>query len=197
MKLKNGFCLVAFLLLVSSTSSLVLQKSQASESQGIEFSIILFGDFSGYQNEAYIAVRTETEWTDVWQKHMAPFLPESPCPEINFAEKIVVCAFMGMRPTTGYKISVEKMWTDGEKIHVEITKRGPLEGLAVSQVLTQPYVFVSIDKVDEEIILHVTDENGGVTQYTLPEFPAIPFVLITFVVLSAATIALKRKGKRD
>jgi hypothetical protein len=42
---------------------------------------------------------------------------------------MVICAFMGQRPTTGYSIDIERIWTDGEKVFVEVVKRRPPEGL--------------------------------------------------------------------
>ncbi|MBS7621052.1 protease complex subunit PrcB family protein, partial [Candidatus Bathyarchaeota archaeon] len=47
---------------------------------------------------------------------------------------------MGQRPTTGYSIDVERIWTDGEHIFVEVVRRDPPEGFVVGEMITCPYV---------------------------------------------------------
>lgn len=197
MRFKSELCLAGFLaLLVLGTTSLVIEESQASTQQDVQFEVIDWGDQSGYSEEIYLVVRTEAEWAKVWEKHTVPYMPRTQYPEIIFSENMVICAFMGKRRTTGYGISVERMWTDGERIHVEIAKYSPPKYAVVGQALTYPYVFTLLERTDLEVVFKVTEEDGTVNEYILPEFPMVTFTLIAFMVLSTAMLALTRKTRR-
>jgi len=197
MRFKYEFCLVGFLaLLVLGVTSVVIEGSQASTKQDVEFEVVDWGDQSGYSEETYLVVKTEAEWAEVWAKHTAPHVP-IPCPEINFSKNMVICAFMGERRTTGYSISVRRIWTDGERVHVEIAKYSPPKDAIVGQALTYPCVFASLERTDLELIFTITEENGMVNEVTIPEFPVMMFTLTAFIVISAAIVALTRKTQRN
>jgi len=196
MRFKNELCLVGFLaFLMLGMTSLIVEGSQASTEQDVQFRVIDWGHQSGYLEETYLIVRNEAEWAKVWEKHIALCIPKTQYPKIVFSKNMVICAFMGNRPTTGYSISVERIWTDGERIHVEIAKCSPPKDAIVGQVLTHPYVFTSIERTDLEVVFRVTEEDGTINEYTLPEFPMVTFALIVFMVLSAAMVALTRKTR--
>jgi hypothetical protein len=198
MRLKYEFCLAGFLaLLVLGITSVIIEGSQASTTQDVEFEVVDWGDQSGYNEETYLVVKTEAEWAKVWAKHTAPHMPTTPYPEINFSKDMVICAFMGKRPTTGYSISVRRIWAEEERIHVEIAKSDPPENLMVSEIITCPYVFASLERTDLELIFTITEENGMVNEVTIPEFPVVTFTLTAFIVLSAAIVALTRKTRRN
>jgi len=198
MRFKYEFCLVGFLaLLVLGITSVIIEGSQASTEQDVEFEVVDSGDQSGYNEETYLVVKTEAEWAEVWAKHTAPHMPTTLYPEINFSKDMVICAFMGKRPTTGYSISVRRIWAEEERIHVEIAKSSPPENLMVSEVITYPYIFASLERTDSEMIFTITEENGTVNEVTIPEFPVMTFTLTAFIVLSAAIVALTRKTRRN
>ncbi len=192
MRHRNELNLITFILLMLSVTLPLLKVGEASEKQDIEFEIIDYGDISGYDEETYLIVKTEAEWTNVWKKHTIPFLSEQSVPEIFFSEKMVTCAFMGKRPTTGYDISVEGIWVEEGKIHVEIAKRSPSKNTAVATVLTYPYVFVSLERTDLEVVFRVTEENAETDEFIIPEFSIATFAA-AFSVLSLVIVLLARK----
>ncbi len=197
MRRKDAFYFTVFLallLIVTFPHTHVI--SEASKSQDLEFEVISCGDISGYVEEAYVLVKDEVQWAEVWKKHTGPYVNEMPCPEIVFSEKMVVCAFMGERHTAGYRISVEKIWADEEKVHVEIVKDAPPKDSVVAQVLTYPYVFVSLERTDADVVFHVTEESGAIVDYVLPEFPLVSYVLTVFAVLSGVLLASKIKLRK-
>lgn len=190
----NVLCVAVFLalLLLSSTSS-ILKVSKTLENRDLEFQVIDQGYISGYCEETYLVVRTEDEWAEVWEKHTTLHMVKMPYPEIIFSENIVVCAFMGERCTTGYSISVERIWTDEERIHVEITKCKPPEDAIVGEAFTYPYVFASFKRTELEIVFNITEEDGTIKEHILPEFTMVAITLTAFLFLSAVMVALKRK----
>ncbi|RLI41210.1 hypothetical protein DRO69_11865 [Candidatus Bathyarchaeota archaeon] len=192
MTLNRRVCFTVFLFLVQIlilSTSMFLKGSCASENREVEFNIIDSGDISGYLGEAYFVVRTEDEWESLWEIHTAPQLHPPKIPEVDFLNNVVVCAFMGKRPTLGYSISIEKIWTDGERVHVEVIKCSPPEDFALAEVITCPYVIVSMETTDLDFVFHVI-EDGKIVDYVLPEFSGTAYMLL-IIFLSVALVALK------
>lgn len=194
MRRRNELYLITLLaLLFSAAASLALKTSQASENQDVEFEVIGFGDISGYGEETYIVIETEAKWANVWEKHTILYQSPPHYPEINFSRHMVICAFMGRRSTTGHSISIERIWASADKIHVEITKNSPPEDFVVAHMLTYPYAFASLEKTDLGFVFNVTEEDGTVIEYVLPEFSTTVFTLMVFVTFSAIILVLTRK----
>ena len=91
-------------------------------------------------------------------------------------------------PTTGYSINVERIWTDGEKVFVDVVKRCPTEGLVVCEMVTCPYVIVLVERTEMHFVFQVVNENGGTAEYVLSEFPSAKFVFLIFAFLLAANL---------
>ncbi len=191
MRQKRKLHLAFLLIFMLGTVSPAFIWSYASENFEIEFEVIGIGDMSGYCEEAYLVVRTETEWEAIWEKHTLSELSATPHPRIDFTGSIVVCAFMGRRPTAGYSISIQRIWTDGKQVHVEIAKSSPPEDFAVAQVITCLFTFAMLEKTDLHFIFQATEENWSTNEYVLPEFSTITHVLLTLVILSAAIVKMK------
>lgn len=198
MRRKNQLCVAVFLTLLSlSIASLVIKESQALESQDVEFKVIDCGDVSGYCEETYLVVKTETGWANVWEKHTRPYPAATAYPKINFSKNMVICAFMGERPTTGYSISLQRIWTEEEKMCAEIDKRNPPENFMVSEVITYPYIIASLQRTDLEIVFNITEEDGTTNEYILPEFTMMAFALTAFIVISTTMVVLTRKTQKN
>lgn len=195
MRCKSKLCLTVFLaLLLVGITSFIL-RSKASETQNVEFEVFAQGDISGYFEETYLVVKTEAEWANVWKKHTAPSVPSSSPPEIDFSRNMVICAFMGERPTAGYNISIEEIWIDG-KMHIEIVKRSPQKDGVVAQVLTYPYAFALLERMDFEVVFSIAEENSTTVELVLPEFSSTVLAVTAFIVLSVVMVAVTRKFEK-
>ena len=172
---------------------LIFKNSCFAAEQEIEFEMSDMGDVSGYGEEAYLVVVSEADWVNVWKKHTSICESREQPQEIDFTKNFVICAFMGRRPTTGYSINIERIWTDGEKVFVEVVKRCPPEGLVVCEMVTCPYVMVLVERMDMPFVFQVVDENGETAEYVLGEFPSAKFALLIFAFLLAAAFTLKIK----
>jgi hypothetical protein len=198
MRRRNESCFVICLaLLFLTTTSLTIAGSQALEDLELEYEVIDWGSISGYREETYIVVRTETEWAEVWEKHTTLYLPATAYPRIGFSENMVICAFMGERPTGGYSISIERVWVEEERLHVKIVKRSPAEESVVSLAITYPYVFVSLEKENLDVALDIAEENGTIVEQIMPEFSTISSAIMSFIVISIAIVVLARKARKD
>lgn len=201
MKSIKVMCLSAFLmLLVLGATSLILREGRASESQDLEFNVIDSGDLSGYNEEEYLVIKTEVEWTNVWEKHTIlcanACMGQPPCPNVDFSEKMVICVFMGERPTLGYDVLIERIWVEEERVYVDVVKRSPPKGSMVGQALTYPFMLVSVEKMDVEVVFHVTEEDGTDIEFSVPEFSFVTFTLTLLAMSSVALVAFIRKSKR-
>lgn len=130
----------------------------------------------------------------IWERHTILQEPPASCPDVDFSENVVICAFMGRCPTAGYAICIEGIWTDGELVHVEIIKGSPPEDFAVAQVITCPFIIASIESIDLHLVFHVAEEDGTTTDYVLPEFSATTYLFVVLAALSAAIAAFKALG---
>ncbi|MFP3985216.1 MAG: protease complex subunit PrcB family protein [Candidatus Bathyarchaeia archaeon] len=187
--------LLAMLLLIALSA--FFDASEASKNLEMPFEVIDWGNMNGYCEETYIVVRNEAEWEGVWEKHTLLESPPRSLPEINFSRNIIVCVFMGKCPTAGYKISIDRIWTDGEFVHVEIVKSRSSNDLAVAQIITRPFIIASLNSTNLHFVFHVAEEYGVTTDYILPEFPEARYLLVLFVALSAAIIASKSLKKAN
>ena len=184
-------CLMAMVLLVYVYC--IIEVSHA-EKEEISFNVIDSGDQSGYSEEDYFVVRNEDEWVEVWKKHSAPQMASS-CPEISFQDYMVICVFMGEQPTTGYGISIESVYEEDEKAHVEVSKWFPKEGVLVGQALTYPYVLASIEKLDSEIIFNISVGNGTINEPVLHEF-SMTLLVAGLTILCIVIIVLARNTRK-
>ncbi len=195
MRGKRGFCpaVLVTLFLLSIFSQMVFA-GLTSENREIEFEVVDHGDLSGFsKEELYLVVKSEAEWESLWQKHTTLCLPPKPYPRIDFSKEMVICAFMGERPTAGYSISIKKIWDDGEVIQAEVIKSNPPEGVLVAQIRTCPYVFISLETTDKELVLHVTEEDWTNVEHILPEFSMSGFLLVLLLMISTFLIVLKTR----
>lgn len=167
----------------------------AAETQDLDFEVFACGDQSGYNEETYVVARTEAEWIAVWQRHTRPFFDDQTPPEVDFAEKMLICTFMGEQSTAGYSIRVDRVWVEEERIHVEIEKSAPRKDSVVAQVITYPYTFVLLDTSEMEVVFHIPGEGGNEDVLITPEFTGPALALFGLLVLSVVIIALRQLGK--
>lgn len=197
MKVRGKFCLSFFVVLFFFvTSTLVINESRALDVEVLEFQVVENGENSGYWNEAYIIIKTEDEWSDVWEKHTWLLLSAPTYPRIDFSSRMVICAFMGKQPTNGCGIRIERIFSEEEIIHVEIVKTNPLENLLVNDVVTSPFIFFSIQRTDKDFIFDITEETNTIYDDITPEFPITSLTFIILIFLSAITAAFAKKKTR-
>jgi len=185
------FCGFLFLLLAATPNVILL--IQASESLDLEFDVFEWGVESGYTEETYLVARTQSEWEAIWERHSAPYMPSTPSPDVLFSEKMVICGFMGTRPTAGYSISINRMWVDENRVHVELVKHNPGNQSVVAQVLTHPYVFASLNQMDIPVIFDLHVETDTNEEPVIPELSFSEFTLVTFLVFSILMFTLIQK----
>jgi hypothetical protein len=101
------------------------------------------GDQSNIDDAKQVLVRTDAEWTKLWQQHA----PSHPRPAVDFTKEMVVGLFMGSRPNAGFSTAIVSATAapDGTLI-VRYTETVPAAGSVSAQVLTFPYHLAAIPK---------------------------------------------------
>ena len=116
------------------------------------------GEQSNVDEAKQVLVRTEAEWTKLWQQHS----PDRPRPAVDFSKEMVVGVFMGSRPNAGFSTSVISTTAGNGALIVRYKETMPASGTVSAQILTFPYHLVAIPKAD------VKDVKFEKTQSTTP-----------------------------
>jgi hypothetical protein len=100
------------------------------------------GDQSNIDDARQVLVRSEAEWTQLWQQHATG----RPKPAVDFSKEMVVGVFMGSRPNAGFSTAVVSATTGNGVLIVRYTETFPSAGAVSAQVLTFPFHLVAIPK---------------------------------------------------
>jgi hypothetical protein len=115
--------------------------AQASTMPGMPMTIEK-GDQSNVDDAKQVLVRTDAEWTRLWQQHS----PDKPRPAIDFSKQMVVGVFMGSRPNAGFSTAIISTGVANGALIVRYTETVPKPGTVSAQILTSPYHLVAIPK---------------------------------------------------
>ena len=105
------------------------------------------GEQSNIDEAKQVVVRTEAEWTKLWQQHS----PDRKRPAVDFSKDMVVGVFMGSRPTAGYNVSIVSTFAKDGNVLVQYRELQPRPGAISAQVLTFPYHLVAVPKVTGDV----------------------------------------------
>jgi hypothetical protein len=105
------------------------------------------GEQSNIDEAKQVVVRTEAEWTKLWQQHS----PDRKRPTVDFAKDMVVGVFMGSRPTAGYNLSIVSTFAKDGKVLVQYRESQPKPGAMAAQILTFPYHLVAVPKTAGDV----------------------------------------------
>jgi hypothetical protein len=102
------------------------------------------GDQSNVDDATQALVRTEAEWTRLWNQHA----PDQPRPAVDFSKQMVVAVFMGSRPNAGFSTTITAATAANGALLVRYKETAPAAGAVSAQILTFPYHIVAISKAD-------------------------------------------------
>jgi hypothetical protein len=105
------------------------------------------GEQSNVDEAKQVVVRTEAEWTKLWQQHS----PDRKRPAVDFSKDMVVGVFMGSRPTAGYNVSIVSTFAKDGKVLVQYRESQPRPGTIAAQILTFPYHLVAVPKTAGDV----------------------------------------------
>ena len=105
------------------------------------------GDQSNVDDGKQVAVRTEAEWTKLWQQHA----PDRKRPAVDFSRDMVVGVFMGSRPTAGFSVDIVSTIQANGVLTVRYRETQPPKGAITAQVITSPYHLIAAPKFAGEV----------------------------------------------
>jgi len=105
------------------------------------------GEQSNVDEARQVVVRTDAEWTTLWQQHS----PARQRPTVDFAKDMIVGVFMGSRPSAGYNISIISTFAKDGNVIVRYRESTPRPGTMTAQVLTFPYHLVAIPRAAGQV----------------------------------------------
>ena len=113
------------------------------------------GDQSNVDDAKQALVRTEAEWTRLWNQHA----PNHPRPRVDFSKEMVVAVFMGSRPNAGFSTTITSAMSANGALVVRYKETTPGPGTVSAQILTFPYHIVAIAKADVKDVKFQKDEK--------------------------------------
>jgi uncharacterized protein (DUF885 family) len=124
----------------------------------VEFSVLAYGAYSGHEGGRSIELITDGEtWRRAWEQIGGG----RPLPEVNFNARSVVVAYQGQQRTGGYSVAVEEIRRDGTVLAVRVNERRPASEDITTQVITSPFVAVSIPRAVAGASVRFADALAG------------------------------------
>ena len=105
------------------------------------------GSSSGIDEPNTVIVRSAAEWDALWNSHAGP----QPAPAVDFSLNVVAAAFLGIRPTAGYRVEIVGTRRENDALVVEYVERRPAADAIVLQVLTSPFHIVTLPRFNGPI----------------------------------------------
>lgn len=141
----------------------------------VEFSVLATGRNSGYEGARSVQLITNrNDWLNAWR--IIGGGSTGSMPEVSFDTRSVLVVYQGQKRTGGYGISIAEIRREGNTLLVRVNEQTPKPGEMSAQVLTSPFIAVSIPRPPEGVVVKFDDEvkkieqNRNVNQrrYTVP-----------------------------
>jgi hypothetical protein len=103
-----------------------------------------------------LVVRDRDTWVQVWNRINLPS-KSPPLPEIDFTREMLVVAAMGWRPSSGYRIVMDKAYLYESYPRLEVVVRSidntKCPGLGHFTTITSPIDIVRLARTDHPVVL--------------------------------------------
>jgi hypothetical protein len=114
------------------------------EGRIVPYELLTEGSQSSMLREMTLAIETEQQFLTIWRVMHENRAELPPLPEVDFATQIVLAVFAGRRPTGGYEPEILRVEVEGETLLAYYRIIAPDPDDIVSQVITTPYVMVTV-----------------------------------------------------
>lgn len=136
-----------------SPAEVAAAQGASNPTNKISFQTVAKGVRSGIRGSYQTVARSQSEWEDLWRKHVSNQTNPPPLPAIDFAKDIVAAVFLGERPTGGYQIDIVSSEQSDGVLTVSFDEKGPRPGGIQTQAFTQPFHIVRIANKDIQKIV--------------------------------------------
>jgi len=100
---------------------------------------------SALQQGLFIA-RTAEEWARHWERMTKGRHPAPEIPSVDWSAEVVLVMILGMRPTTGYSVTIDHIVVGDQVLEVSVTEKSP--GGFGGRMVTMPVHAVAIPARD-------------------------------------------------
>jgi uncharacterized protein (DUF885 family) len=157
------------LALLGDDNNAAAAPSETTEDQTrvVDFSVLATGTISGHEGgRAVELITNEADWQRTWHN-----IGGTRPPEVNFTTQAVVVVFQGRQPTGGYAVAIRGIRRDGTVLAISVEERGPASGDITTQVITSPFVAVTIPRPVAGTTARFAEEAGAGGQKPTPRRP--------------------------
>jgi hypothetical protein len=105
-------------------------------------------------------IRDRDEWSDVWKALNEPVMPTLPTPRlpaIDFSREMVVIVAMGLRPTLGYNIVVDRAHEVDDQLEIVVISTSPGHNCLLAQAVIYPIDIAVLPRTELSVVFKETD----------------------------------------
>ncbi len=133
----------------------------ACAARPVSYTILERGSSGMRSDDLNFAVVTSNgEFKSLWARIHAFRSPMPPAPSVDFSKKIALYAGTGQKPTTGYGIEVSELTLHDGTIRVDLDFENPPAQSIQGQMLTNPFILLSVDRPESLQRIEFRDEKG-------------------------------------
>jgi uncharacterized protein (DUF885 family) len=145
----------------AARANTAVAQTGAEEAKPVEFSLLATGTMSAREDGRAVELITdEAGWRRAW----GVIGGGRPLPEVSFDTRAVVIAYQGQQRTAGYSVEITGIKRVGTVLAVSVNERRPASGDVTAQVITSPFVAVSIPRPPTGASVRFADEGATGTQ---------------------------------
>ncbi len=109
----------------------------------VSFQTILAGSHS-LADTAYVSlIKNDRAWEKTWIRAKGKVNPLPTKPTVDFGKQYVIAAFMGQRPSSGFRIEISAIEKRGRQLNVYLKK---YETPGMLTVITSPFYLARVPK---------------------------------------------------
>lgn len=121
----------------------------------VEFSVLATGAMSRHEGGRMVElILNASDWQRAWAKIGGG----RPLPDVNFSSRACVVVYQGQKPSGGYSVELTEIRRDGTVLAIKVRERRPAFGDVTTQVITSPFVVVSIPRPPQGASVRLADE---------------------------------------
>jgi hypothetical protein len=93
------------------------------DSAGLAAALAPYSVQSGLRDQQRLVVRDSAHWAALWAQltaGVAGGAGRAPAPRVDFARSMVIVAAMGVRPTTGFSITIDSVYPSGGQLRARV-----------------------------------------------------------------------------
>ena len=118
----------------------------------VKFEEVCKGNYCGITDRKHQVIKTQEEWSKLWEKTFSIQTPKPTLPKIDFNKEMILGIFSGEHSTGGYDIEITGIRKQKGEINASFFYVSPGPKCEVTSALTQPYCFIKLKKTSKNIV---------------------------------------------